>query len=141
MGAESALVWSPLQHNMPGVWERIETRTKRGVPDCHYLIKGKTGWLELKYLPKWPARDTTQTTLGLMPLQVHWQNRWAAHKGRCHVLVRVGGARGGWLLVPGARVVRKDTEVGWLNRAQYWWGVMNFEQLTQQLLFDPPLLH
>lgn len=141
MGAESSLVWSPLESNMPGVWERIENRVKRGMPDCVYLMQGKTGWVELKYLPAWPARDTTQTTLGLKPLQAHWQNRWAAHKGRCHLLARVGGARGGWLLVPGSRVVRKDTEAGWRLRAQFWWGVINFEQLTQQLLLDPPLLH
>ena len=35
-----------------------------GTPDAWYAVDGRVGFLELKYLPAWPAKDTTLVSLG-----------------------------------------------------------------------------
>ena len=49
-------MWKALRPLMVGLDPvRIENAVEAGTPDVNYV----GGWIELKYLPKWPARATT----------------------------------------------------------------------------------
>ena len=66
---------------------RVENRVMKGMPDVHYVKDGKSGWIELKYIDKWPkARVTT----GLKLNQCLWLKEYDEHKGQCWILIRVG---------------------------------------------------
>ena len=63
-------------------FQRIETYTSAGVPDCFCIIKGKSFWLEFKH--------TTAKNLGLSKYQVAWQLRLIKYGGHVFNLVKVG---------------------------------------------------
>jgi len=75
--------------------ERLTERLNPGVPDVLWTFEGRTGLLELKWLPAFPT-DRTVTPLltygahGLQPDQAFWLGRWARRGGRAHVLLRIG---------------------------------------------------
>lgn len=59
----------------------IETGgTGRGIPDCEYCFKGKTGWIEFKLTSGWMA--------GMRPEQVGWIERRIRAGGRVFIAVR-----------------------------------------------------
>jgi len=66
---------------------RVENGLDRGTPDANYTH----GWIELKYLERWPKRAETLVRLPkLTPWQCAWlKRRWAAG-GLCWLIVRVG---------------------------------------------------
>ncbi len=66
---------------------RVENRVMKGMPDIHYIKNGKTGWIELKYLPKWPVK---RMSIGLMKNQSFWLKQYDEENGRCWVLIRIG---------------------------------------------------
>lgn len=92
-------MWDALSPLMKGTHAvRIESRvTGSGTPDVNYAW----GWIELKYLPKWPVRPTT-------PVRVkHYtkeQRSWAIERtqagGRVFLLLKVGEPE--WLLFRGS---------------------------------------
>jgi beta-lactamase class D len=43
--------WRLLRNNLPFKTYRVENKVMIGMPDVHYIHKGKTGWIELKYIP------------------------------------------------------------------------------------------
>ena len=51
--------WTLVRNNLPVKMWRVENKVMKGMPDVHYLINGKSGWVELKYLNKWPKKDLT----------------------------------------------------------------------------------
>jgi hypothetical protein len=55
---------------------RVENMVERGTPDVNYTH----GWIELKYLEAWPARETTKVALPKLEVwQVAWlMRRWGA---------------------------------------------------------------
>ena len=77
MGSEASL-WKTLRKNMYRRWEatRVENPAAPGTPDVYYtLIRDEIprskwlgypkmmGWLELKYLHKWPKKESTVITI------------------------------------------------------------------------------
>jgi Mesyanzhinovviridae DNA helicase len=86
----------------------IENRVGVGTPDVNYVH----GWIELKCLPKWPARASTPVRLhhDLTQEQRIWlRRRWEAG-GEAYVLLQ---AEHDWLLFDGptaARVIGNSTQ-------------------------------
>ena len=66
-------LWGYIRKGMKPYWQatRIENTTGNGVPDVTYTIV-KHGWIELKYIPKWPVRGPTIVKLPLRPEQKLW---------------------------------------------------------------------
>jgi hypothetical protein len=62
-------------------FQRIETYTSAGVPDCFCVVNGSSFWLEFKH--------TTAKNLGLSKYQVAWQLRLIKHGGHVFNLVKV----------------------------------------------------
>ena len=48
--------WTLLRNNLKLKAYRVENKVMKGMPDVHYIKNGKSGWLELKYLDKWPKK-------------------------------------------------------------------------------------
>ena len=54
MGSEKQF-WNLLRDKLPiNKMYRVENKVTKGMPDIHYIHKGKSGWIELKYLDKFP---------------------------------------------------------------------------------------
>lgn len=123
MRQETKKVWAYLSGlGLLGFWQRIEDMYSSGVPDVHYLLPdSKSGWIELKYVPSWPKRPTTETDLGIRTEQALWINKYCRKGGKAFVLVRVENE---WLLVPGTQCLDKATRATWYERA----GVMRWER-------------
>jgi len=78
-----------------GLMQRIETTTGSGVPDVSYAFSTKSrygnGWIELKHVPRWPARDDSPLRIrNLSVHQVRWLRRWRETGGLSFLLMRVG---------------------------------------------------
>ncbi len=70
---------------------RVENLLEVGTPDVTYCLPGGVeGWLELKHVHKWPAREGTRVRVKFEPGQVPWLLDRAARGGRVRLLVRVG---------------------------------------------------
>jgi len=55
-------LWRKVRKNMAERWDeatRHEDKLNLGVCDVSFVCGGKHGWMELKHLPKWPARPGT----------------------------------------------------------------------------------
>jgi hypothetical protein len=78
--------WTLLRNNLKLKAYRVENKVMKGMPDVHYIKNGKSGWLELKYLDKWPKK---RITTGLMLNQALWLYEYSKNKGSCWILVRV----------------------------------------------------
>jgi hypothetical protein len=73
-----------------------ENRVEKGTPDCHYI----DGWVELKQLDEWPARDTTIVRFHRYTNnQRIWLTRRWKKGGRSFLLLRV---KTDWLMFAGA---------------------------------------
>lgn len=65
----------------------IENVAGVGTPDINY----NGGWIELKYLPKWPARPTTPVRVRkFKPAQRDFLRDRCRAGGRAYLLLRVG---------------------------------------------------
>ena len=61
MGSETGL-WKTFKKNLSsyGEFDRHEDKLNLGVPDISYkMYRGAGGWIELKYLDRYPARPDT----------------------------------------------------------------------------------
>ncbi len=89
MSSESALWQTVRRHLLPhGLLIRVENRVGPGTPDVVYCIRGRVGWLELKHVARWPARDHL-TLRHLTQLQILWLQQWRAEWGRAWILLQV----------------------------------------------------
>lgn len=77
---------------------RIENRCDKGTPDVAYtLCYGKvgeaptrSGWIENKFLPRWPARESTPVRIDKLTLdQVTWLEDEARANGRAWCMLQV----------------------------------------------------
>jgi len=57
---------------------KVGTSTRAGIPDVAYRPPNGMAWLELKYVPSWPVRDTTPLTLGLTLEQTAHLRDWCS---------------------------------------------------------------
>lgn len=71
--------------------DRVENGLVDGMPDVNMCIGGKDIWMELKYIPEWPARDTTQVLgrRGLRPEQVNWHIKQGLAGGTSFIIVGI----------------------------------------------------
>jgi hypothetical protein len=76
---------------MQGVWHatRIESSSGNGMPDVSYGVKGINGFMELKYMPRWPKLATTRVKLPLRLEQEIWIRNRGGIAGNVWVLCRV----------------------------------------------------
>ena len=78
--------WHLLRTSLPLKMYRVENRVMKGMPDIHYIHKGKTGWIELKYMHKLPVKRFTS---GFKLNQCYWALNYRANKGQTWILIRV----------------------------------------------------
>jgi hypothetical protein len=74
---------------------RIENLVGSGVPDVNY----NQGWIELKYMDRWPPRGGPLRIDHFTPEQRGWLTRRRKKKGKAFVLLKVGLSE--WLLFDG----------------------------------------
>lgn len=78
--------WTLVRNNLPVKMWRVENKVMKGMPDVHYLINGKSGWVELKYLNKWPKK---RFNCGIKLNQVFWAKEYIKRKGKSWILIRI----------------------------------------------------
>lgn len=97
MGAEGSL-WGLVRRRIApyGYVGRVENAVEAGWPDVCYCLRvparpPAAGWLELKHLAGWPAREGTPVNVRTLTLdQVRWAEGWTAAGGRTHLLLQAG---------------------------------------------------
>jgi hypothetical protein len=90
-----ANLWDNIRNNLGhrGHFSRIEFNPTEGHPDVSYCIKGIEGHMELKFIPRAPARMTTAVFTdhhGLRDSQKAWIHTRVKHKGRVAIVAQVG---------------------------------------------------
>lgn len=69
---------------------RIENSTENGTPDVYYLLRGRPGWMELKFRAE-PTRAATPITFDHLTMdQVNWLEDEAKHGGRASLFMQIG---------------------------------------------------
>jgi hypothetical protein len=89
--------WAAVSRNMRkyGDFIRIENAVGVGTPDVNYALNNGSGegWIELKCIPKWPARPDTPVVIKHYTQE---QRIWHMHRaryGNVYVLIRVDETR------------------------------------------------
>lgn len=98
-----ARLWQKLRDAVKGNdmhMTRHECCITRGTPDVSFCAQGRNGWIELKYIPKAPARGSTAPLKGRI---TNDQARFLEGRPNTWVLVEVGG-KGFWLFEAGRDV-------------------------------------
>ena len=117
---------------------RIESPMSPGVPDVNYTY----GWIELKYLERWPVRPTTPVRIEHFTKQQRvWLTRRVVAGGRAFLLLKVGmGSDSEWLLFNG-RVAAENIDL--CNKEQLtriclgrWLRLPRIEELERWILED-----
>jgi hypothetical protein len=110
----------------------VENPIRPGTPDINFV----EGWIELKYLSKWPkgADENPVFFLHFTLQQRIWLTRRRLYGGRAYLLLQV---QQDWLLFDGvvaAEHVGKVTRPRLIELAEArWLGGMNFKELTEWL--------
>jgi hypothetical protein len=139
MGSEAAL-WNTLRKGMQGRWraQRFEDKLSEGIPDLCYALKGVhgLGFLELKYLPAFPKRDSTIVRIPhpkRWKLQRAWMMRMGDWSGRVGCLIQVGRE---YFLFDwsGIAYIGAVSELGFRSQATCTWQrSIDFDELTLAL--------
>jgi hypothetical protein len=65
-------------------FDRVESHaTAPGIPDCHYICQGSTGWIEFKESLSLPK------AVNYRPGQVPWLMAYSYHGGRCFTILNI----------------------------------------------------
>lgn len=67
--------------------QRIEDKFAKGIPDVHYCYGGESGWIELKWLAKYPKKITCKHFTAHQKLWLF--NYWNNYHGRSWLLLRI----------------------------------------------------
>ena len=78
--------WNYLRENLNIKMYRIENLVSRGMPDVHFIKEGKSGWIELKYSPKFYFQK--KISVGLKQEQHLWLKEYKSNKGVCWILFK-----------------------------------------------------
>jgi len=70
--------------------QRIEDAVSAGIPDIYAVRDGRSVWIEAKYLPRLPVRQTTPVRLGLREAQVIWIEDAVAHGAEVYIAAMIG---------------------------------------------------
>jgi|TARA_R110000751_G_scaffold20052_8_gene59198 hypothetical protein len=89
--------WNLIRINLDLNMYRIENRVSSGMPDIHYICRGSSGWIELKYIEGFPKKGKLK--IGLRLAQHLWHLYYTNSGGQTWILVRVG--REGTYLIDG----------------------------------------
>lgn len=84
---------SKCQQGFEGYWLRVENKALEGTSDvCYQVLDGPTGWLELKYFPKWAGSKGNQEIRinHLENSQVLFMFMWTKAGGNADLLLGVG---------------------------------------------------
>ena len=79
--------WNNVRNKLPLKMYRVENSCGKGMPDVHFIQGKKSGWIELKFLEKWP-RDKINS--GLTLNQSMWSKEYRKAGGLSYVLLRIG---------------------------------------------------
>lgn len=102
-----------------GRWERIETTTRDGFPDCVVLNGTRTSLVELK------SKDTFVEGLGTTAVQRRFLTTWCLGGGDAYLLARVGSEV---LFLWGVDVARTLDPDVWRKRALvHGWVTRDFD--------------
>jgi hypothetical protein len=85
-------LWRYIQKNLKsyGVLSRVENAFYKGMPDVNYLIDGVEGWIELKFISQFPARQNTIVRVPhFTEEQKIWHEQRVKYKGNTTVLIQV----------------------------------------------------
>ena len=84
-------LWQYLRKGMIGKWHvsRIESSAGNGVPDVSFGVPGINGWIELKYIARWPSLAKTKVKFPLRAEQKHWILNRGAVAGNVWGMVRI----------------------------------------------------
>jgi hypothetical protein len=65
-----------INKQVTGYKVKLNVQFNNGIPDCYY--SGNVGdlWVEYKWVPKLPVRDSTEVKIDLSPAQLLWLHRW-----------------------------------------------------------------
>jgi hypothetical protein len=68
---------------------KVGTSMTLALPDVAFAGRGGSGWLELKYVPDWPARPSTPVPVAVTPEQRRFLAAWHGTGNRAFVLLGV----------------------------------------------------
>jgi hypothetical protein len=71
-----------------GHLERLESRTRLGIPDVNYCLIRTEGWWETKYLPRWPRGIVRFNHFTIE--QLEWARRRHKAGGRAGLMAQIG---------------------------------------------------
>lgn len=87
MKKTESLLWQRIKKlNLKGQIFRIESQTINGIPDCYWLIKGQSIWIELK------SNDIKNC--GLSKYQINWHIDHYKNNGKSFILQKTLSQRG-----------------------------------------------
>lgn len=100
----------PLLHRPPSRFARkVQDRFVSGLSDVVYCVEGAAGWLELKWIDRWP-RDNGTVNMRLTPAQAAWLTAWRDAGGLgSHVLLGVRQTNEWFLFADAAACLRRFT--------------------------------
>lgn len=84
MQTEGMFWRNTVKPRVTGRWDRIETRTKDGFPDCIAVIGRRTSLVELK------SKKTYESMLGCKLIQAHFLYQWCMDGGDAWLLAQCG---------------------------------------------------
>lgn len=69
---------------------KVEDAFRKGLPDVVWRVESAAGFMELKYLEKFPARPSTKVRVKVTPNQMRHLLEWKGRHGFAYLLVGVG---------------------------------------------------
>lgn len=86
------IIWEVLESIIlkEGDCSRHEDKYKSGVPDISYGINDINGWIESKFIDKWPTRDKTVNLRKFTSQQRRWITKRNNSGGNCYIILLVG---------------------------------------------------
>lgn len=119
--------WKNINGMLAAEWDanRVDNKLNPGFPDVSYGMRGKNGFIELKYLKKWPKHPHTAIDFGSsFRTQRHWITRRHAYGGLCFLFLWVETPSPEWLLMDGdgvANLPHKFTRGDLTKQSAYCW--------------------
>lgn len=130
-------VWKYLRRGMEPYWDavRIESSSGNGIPDVNYAMAVSEGWIEIKYVPHWPKRDTTRIPLELRDEQKIYFIRRLKLKRNVFAFCRI---ENDFFLLTGEQALEAAegewTKSDWMKKPELCWsGRVDFEGLYRRL--------
>jgi len=68
---------------------KVPAEIRKGLPDAFLMKEGWAAWVEMKYVPRWPARESTPVAIDVTPEQHAHLRDVREHGGNAFVLLGV----------------------------------------------------